>query len=270
MANLETGQAIQLWTGAAPGAVGDEDVDVPTITPFLPERANGAAMIVCPGGGYGHLAPHEGEPVASWLNTLGITSFVLKYRLGPRYRHPAPLQDVTRAVRFVRANAGTWKLKPDHIGVLGFSAGGHLASTIATQSQEGDADSDDPVQRATSRPDVTVLCYPVIAMQPPHAHKGCVTNLLGPDPADEQRQRMSSHLNASVSTPPAFIFHTADDAGVPVENALMYASALRAARVDFELHVYERGRHGVGLANDDPILRTWTDRCAEWLGRHGF
>jgi acetyl esterase/lipase len=270
MANIKVDDTIRLWDRLAPGAVGDDDADVPTLTLFRPERPSGCAMIVCPGGGYDHLAAHEGEPVARWLNTLGVTGFLLKYRHGPRYRHPAPLQDVSRAVRLLRSRADEWKLKADHIGVLGFSAGGHVASTVATHFDDGDRQSEDAVERASSRPDVSVLSYPVITLLPPFAHKGSPRNLLGEGATEEQLRSLSNELHVTPRTPPTFLFHTADDASVPVENCFMYASALRRANVSFELHVYEHGRHGVGLAGDDPILRTWTDRCAGWLARHGF
>ena len=259
-----------LYPHGAPGAVGRESGDVPTITPYAAKDPDGSSMLVFPGGGYGNLAPHEGGPVAQWLGTLGITAFVVHYRLGPRYRHPAMLHDAAYAVRTVRAMSREWKLDPSRIGVLGFSAGGHLAATISTQFDEGEASSSDPIAKVSSRPDVSVLCYPVITFSGPSAHLGSRKRLLGDDPTPELIDQMSAEKRVTAKTPPAFIFHTADDAGVPVENALMYAAALRTNKVPFELHVYEHGKHGVGLAKDDPILSTWTDRCAAWLATKKF
>ena len=174
---------IVLWPGGAPGAVGNEPVDIPTLTPYLPskEKASGAAIIVCPGGGYQHLADHEGRPVAEWLNSIGITAFVLKYRLGPRYHHPAPLQDAARAIRTVRARAAEWNLDTERLGILGFSAGGHLASTIGTHFDSGKGDALDPIERVSSRPNLMILIYPVITMNQ-QTHSGSKNNLLGPDP----------------------------------------------------------------------------------------
>src|ERR671939_697415 len=177
---------IILWPAGAPGAVGHEPADIPTLTPYFPskEKATGAAIIVCPGGGYSHLADHEGGPVAEWLNTLGITAFVLKYRIGPRYHHPAPLQDAARAIRTVRARAAEWAIDPERIAILGFSAGGHLASTAGTHFEAGKPDSPDPVERVSSRPDLMILIYPVITMRE-LTHGGSRKQLLGENPAPE-------------------------------------------------------------------------------------
>jgi acetyl esterase/lipase len=266
-------EPVPLWPQGAPGALGKEPADVPTITiyPAPNGPAGGApAIVVCPGGGYGGLAAHEAEPIAQWLNTLGVTGVVLKYRLGPRYQHPAPLDDARRALRTVRARAGEWKIDPKRVGILGFSAGGHLAATASTQFDAGDPAAADPVDRMSSRPDVSVLVYPVITMTDPHTHAGSRRNLLGGSPNTQQVEAMSAEKRVTKETPPAFIFHTADDQPVPVENAILYASALRKHGVPFELHVYETGRHGVGLATNDPILRTWPGRCADWLGKRSF
>lgn len=271
-AQPKAGEAVPLWPGGAPGALGGEPADVPTVTVFPAPDARGPApaIVVCPGGGYGGLAGHEAEPIARWLNTLGITGVVLKYRLGPRYHHPVMLQDARRAVRTVRANAATWNVDPKRVGILGFSAGGHLAATASTQFDAGDPNASDAVDRQSSRPDVSVLVYPVITMTDPHTHAGSRKNLLGERPTQEQVDAMSAEKRVTKETPPAFIFHTADDQAVPVENALVYATALRKHGVPFELHVYEHGRHGVGLAQDDPVLGTWPARCADWLARRGF
>ena len=262
---------IVLWPEGAPGALGKEPVDIPTLTPYLPlkEKATGAAVIVCPGGGYSHLANHEGEPVAEWLNSLGITAFVLKYRLGPRYHHPAPLQDAARAIRIVRARAGEWQLDANRIGILGFSAGGHLASSSGTHFDSGKPDAADPVERVSSRPDLMILIYPVITMKD-FTHAGSKRLLLGEGPSPELVTLLSNDEQVTKETPPAFLVHTADDAGVPVENSLRFAEAMRKAKVPVELHVYEHGPHGFGLGGKDPILSTWPARCAEWLGMHNF
>ena len=260
-----------LWPGGAPGSVGNEPGDIPTLTPYLPlkEKASGAAVIVCPGGGYGHLADHEGRPVAEWLNSIGITAFVLKYRLGPRYHHPAPLQDAARAIRTVRARAADWNLDPERVGVLGFSAGGHLASTIGTHFDSGKGDAPDPIERVSSRPNLMILIYPVITMKQ-QTLAGSKKNLLGPDPSPELVDLLSNEEHVTKETPPAFLIHTMTDVAVPVENSLMFVMALRKAGVPFEFHLYERGPHGFGLGVKDPILATWPGRCADWLQVHGF
>ncbi len=262
---------IVLWPEGAPGSIGKDPVDIPTLTPFLPlkEKATGAAVIVCPGGGYGHLADHEGGPVAEWLNSIGITAFVLKYRLGPRYHHPAPLQDAARAIRTIRAQAGEWKIDPDRIGILGFSAGGHLASTIATHFDSGKSDASDPIERASSRPSVAILIYPVITMRD-RTHAGSKKNLLGDNPSPELIALLSNEEQVTKETPPTFLVHTMTDTAVPAENSQMFVAALRKAGVPCELHLYERGPHGFGLGRGDPILSTWPARCADWLRLHGF
>lgn len=268
-----------LWPDGAPGAVGSKPSDVPDLTFFPAAKSDGSTIIVCPGGGYGTLAPHEADPVAQWLNTLGINAFVLRYRLGPRYRHPAMLHDATRAVRVVRFNARNNSLDPTRIGVLGFSAGGHLAATACTLFDDADAlakdakdanNAKDPIDRVSSRPDLGVLLYPVITFTEPAAHLGSRTNLIGENPTQAQIDELSLEKRVTKRTPPAFLFHTFDDAGVPVANSILYASALHAAGVAVELHCYEHGPHGVGLARDDTILGTWTTLCANWLAMHKF
>jgi acetyl esterase/lipase len=214
---------IVLWAGAgAPGAVGNEPVDIPTLTPYLPpkEKMSGAAIIVCPGGGYTHLADHEGRPVAEWLNSLGITAFVLKYRLGPRYHHPAPMQDAARAIRTVRARAAEWRLDPQRIGILGFSAGGHLASTAGTHFDSGKPDAQDAIERVSSRPNLMILIYPVITMRD-KTHAGSKKNLLGAEPTPELVTLLSNDEQVTKETPPAFLVHTMTDSAVPVENSLL-------------------------------------------------
>jgi acetyl esterase/lipase len=264
--------AIPLWPGGAPGARGDSAVDRPTITPFLPTApATGAAVVIFPGGGYQHLAvEHEGAHVARWLASLGVTAFVVRYRLGPRYRHPAMLHDARRAVRLVRARAAEWGVDTARVGVLGFSAGGHLASTAGTQFEAGARGSADAVERASSRPDLLVLVYPVITMDSAVTHAGSRRNLLGERPAPELARAMSSETRVTRETPPTFIVASTDDTAVPVENSLRFYQALRGAGVPAELHVFESGRHGFGLAPQDPVLARWLALCEAWLGRRGW
>jgi acetyl esterase/lipase len=263
---------IRLWDGDAPGAVGNAPFDIPTLTPFLVEKqkASGAAFIVCPGGGYQHLAPHEGAPVAQWLNTLGIQSFVLKYRLGPTYRNPIEMGDVQRAIRLIRANAAQWGIDPKRIGILGFSAGGHLASTAATHFDDGNVQVTDPVDRVSCRPDLTILIYPVISMSNVYVHSGSRTMLLGDHPDPELEKLMSSDLQVTPKTPPCFLVHGADDRTVPVENSLLFAMACHKNKVPFELHIFQHGPHGFGLGGTDRELKTWPGMAANWLEKNNF
>ena len=266
---------LPLWPNGAPGALGSADKDVPTLTPFFanPERATGAAMVICPGGGYGALAPHEGAHYAMWLNELGVAGFVLKYRLGSGgYRHPAMLNDVSRAIRLVRANAEAWNLDPARVGVMGSSAGGHLASTALTHFDGGNPQAADPLDRPSSRPDLGILCYPVITMGE-KTHSGSKRNLLGDTPAPELVRLLSNELQVTAQTPPTFLFHTVEDRGVVVENSLDFAAALAKHGVPFALHVYPKGPHGIGLGtrNWDPAARhPWTTQCALWLKEQRF
>jgi acetyl esterase/lipase len=270
--NAQTAAPIVLWENGAPNAIGKEPQDIPTLTPFLApkETATGAAVVVCPGGGYRNLSDvKEGSDVAKWLNSLGISAFVLKYRLGMRYQQPNQLLDAARALRTVRFRAKEWNLDTKRIGILGFSAGGHLASTLGTHFDAGRADSKDEVERVSSRPDLMILIYPVITMGE-FTHKGSKMNLLGEKPSEDLVKLYSNELQVTKETPPTFLVHTMTDATVPVENSLLFLSALRKAGVPFEFHLYEQGPHGFGLAPTNPILATWADRCADWLGLHGF
>ncbi len=261
-------EAVPLWPDGAPGALGKKDKDIPTLTQYSPDSSmwTGAAMVICPGGGYAHLAPHEGRDYALWLNKYGVTGFVLKYRLGSAgYRHPAMLQDAARAVRLVRARAGEWNVDPTRVGIMGSSAGGHVASTLLTHFGEGDPKAKDPVERESNRPDLGILCYAVITMGP-NAHKGSRENLLGKNPSPELVQFLSNDLQVTAKTPPCFIWHTDEDSTVKVENSLEFAAALRRAGVPFDLHIYQCGRHGMGLADGHP----WTKDCLVWLKEQGF
>jgi acetyl esterase/lipase len=264
-----------LWAGDVPDALGREEKDIPQLTPYWPteEKATGAAIIVCPGGGYNVLAPHEGEAYARWLNDLGVAAFVLKYRLiKDGYRVPTILKDAARAVRTVRANAAGWQLDPARIGIIGSSAGGHLSATLSTQFDAGEPDHDDLVERVSSRPDVTILCYAFILFDRtdnPERHE----RFLGPKPSPEQIRAFSPALNVTAKTPPCFIWQTVEDPGVKVENALVMAEALRQAGVPFDLHLYEKGRHGIGLGSKDydpAKLHPWAQACAFWLAERGF
>lgn len=274
-AQAQPANSFPLWPDGAPGALGKADKDIPTLTPFLadPAKATGAAIVICPGGGYGHLASHEGADYARFLNEHGIAGFVLKYRLGSDgYHHPAMLQDAARALRTVRARAGEWKLDPKRIGIMGSSAGGHLASTLLTHFDAGNPDAADPIERQSSRPDLGILCYAVISLGE-FGHGGSRNNLLGPSPSPELVRELSNELHVTKDTPPCFVWHTYEDRGVRVENSLQFAEALQRAGVPFDLHVYQKGQHGLGLGSRDwnPDKRhPWTRDCIFWLQAQGF
>lgn len=262
-----------LWPKGAPGAVGTEDSDKPTLTVFPPhpDKVNGTAVVICPGGGYGHLAKdHEGRQIADWYNQRGVTAFMLLYRIAPRYRHPAPLQDAQRAIRTVRARAKEWNVNPQRVGIMGFSAGGHLASTAGTKFDDGKPDADDPIERVSCRPDFLVLCYPVITLEAPYAHMGSRNNLLGKDQDAKLVESLCNDKQVTDKTPPTFLFHTDADKGVVPENSVLFYMALKKAKVPAELHIYEKGAHGVGLAAKDPILSTWSGRLNDWLDTRGL
>jgi acetyl esterase/lipase len=262
-----------LWPQGAPGAMGDGEADRPAlrIYPAPGGKTAATAVVVCPGGGYGHLAlDHEGSQIASWLNSLGVAAFVLRYRLGPKYHHPIELGDAQRALRFVRSRAGEFRVAPDRIGIWGFSAGGHLASTAGTHFDSGHPDAADPVDRVSCRPDFMILAYPVISFVTEYAHKGSYTNLLGTSPDPKLMENLSNERQITPQTPPTFLFHTNEDRGVPAENSVLFYLALRKAGVPAEIHIYERGNHGVGLASKDPVLSTWPARLADWLKTRGL
>ncbi|HTU18749.1 MAG TPA: alpha/beta hydrolase [Gemmataceae bacterium] len=261
-----------LWPKGAPGALGTEDRDKPSLTIYLPlaDKANGAAVVVCPGGGYGGLAVgHEGKEPAEWLNRQGIAAFVLRYRLGSRYHHPVPMQDAQRALRIVRSRAKEWNLDPKRIGIWGFSAGGHLASTIATHFDDGKPDADDPIERVSCRPDFAILCYPVITMRPPYTHGGSRRNLLGDKPDEALVESLCNDKQVTEKTPPTFLFHTNEDKAVPAENSILFYQALRKKKVPAELHIYEKGPHGVGLGAGRGAVSAWPEQLAGWLKTRG-
>lgn len=260
---------IKIWSSEVPGFKQEYDQPVPTLTPYLVEGlGTTAAMIVCPGGGYQRKAPHEGGLVAEWLQSLGISAFVLDYRVAP-YRHPQPLADARRGIQYLRAHAGELNIDPQRIGILGFSAGGHVAASAGVFPVDGQPDAVDPVARESSRPDCLVLCYPVISMERFY-HKGSVTNLLGENPTAELRSELSLDKQVTKIVPPTFLWHTADDAAVPVENSLFFAQALSKNQVDFEMHIFRHGRHGLGLALEQPEVAEWTQLCATWLAKINF
>jgi acetyl esterase/lipase len=259
-----------LWPAGAPGALGDEAKDIPTITAWLPDPAvaTGAAMVILPGGGYGGLADHEGSAYARWMVAHGIAGLVVKYRLGSGgYRHPIMLGDAARALRTARARAVEWKIDPARIGIMGSSAGGHLASTLLTHFDAGDAAAADVVDRLSSRPTLGVLCYPVITMGP-DTHQGSKRNLLGEQPDQALVELLSNESQVTKDTPPCFLWHTVADQAVKVENSLMFAAALRRAGVPFDLHLYQEGRHGLGLAEKEK--HPWTTDLAFWLKQQRF
>jgi len=261
-----------LWPNGAPGALGNEESDRPSVTVYLPET-NGAnsGVVVCPGGGYGMLAmDHEGRQIAEWLNARGVAAFILRYRLGPRYHHPIELGDAQRAVRFVRFHAADYGVASDRIGIWGFSAGGHLASTVGTHFDKGNGGAADPIERVSSRPDFMILAYPVISFTTPYTHRGSLRNLLGDNPDPKLAASLSNETQVTAETSPTFLFHTSTDSGVPAENSVLFYLALRKAGVPAEMHIYERGPHGVGLAQSDPILATWPSRLADWMKLHAW
>jgi len=270
---LQEPQTILLWPGGAPGATGADDRDKPALTVYMPANTTGpmTAVIIAPGGSYARLSMNnEGRAPANYFNSLGVAAFVLRYRLGPHYHHPIELGDAQRAIRMVRARAPEWHIAADRIGIMGFSAGGHLASSVSTHFDEGTPDAADPIDRASSRPDFAVLAYPVISLVEPWAHQGSKTNLLGDNPEPALARTLSSETQVTARTPPAFIYHTTADATVPVENAVAYYLALRKASVPAELHVFRNGAHGSGLAQTDPALAEWPRLLANWLRVSGF
>jgi acetyl esterase/lipase len=271
---IANAQTIKLWENGAPDNKGNEPKDIPTLTVYTPEtgKSNGSAIVICPGGAYTHLASHEGEDYAKFLNMYGITAFVLKYRLGKDgYHHPAMWNDVSRAIRYIRYNAKNYNILPNHIGVMGSSAGGHLASTVITHNDTGFAFSDDPIQKMSSRPDLGILCYPVISMDS-ITHSGSRENLLGKNPSKEMIDFLSSEKQVTKNTPPCFIWHTFEDNAVSVENSLNFAKALKEKGVPFDLHIYQKGRHGIGLGDKAPFNNThpWTKDLIFWLKEQGW
>jgi acetyl esterase/lipase len=275
--------AVMLWPEGVPGAIKGGGPEVlldgrvsnvlqPSLTPYPapPGRASRTAVIVCPGGGYNRLAiDKEGRATAEWLNSIGVSAFVLKYRL-KEYGHPAPLRDVLRAVRLLRSDAARWGIAPDRIGVLGFSAGGHLAASAGTLFDEADGRTGAALDATSARPDFLVLVYPVIRLTGPNAHTGSGQSLLGANATPAMLERYSLDSRVTKDTPPSFLVHGGTDTTVPPENSVVFYLALRRAGVPAELHLYQEGAHGVGLEPNHGPISDWPKRCAEWLAARGL
>jgi len=259
-----------IWPDGAPGAVGNNAADKPSISIHLPPsgKANGTAVVICPGGGYGALMmSYEGHDIARWLNSQGITGIVLKYRVSP-YRHPAPLQDSQRAIRIVRARAEKLGIDPTRIGIMGFSAGGHLAATVGTHFDVGDPKATDPVDRMSCRPDFLVLVYPVISMGP-KGHAGSTANLLGKAPSAALIDLLSNEKQVTDKTPPTFLAHAKTDQMVPSENSALFAAACKSHNVPFEYFELERGAHGLGCGKGAEWA-AWQTKCSDWFQARGL
>jgi acetyl esterase/lipase len=266
---------VPLWPQGAPGALGAATpADTPRITAFpapqIPGHATHTAILILPGGSYSHLAiDHEGLQVAKWLNSLGVSAFILEYRLGPTYHHPIELNDAKRGLRWVRSHAAEYGFDPNRVGIWGFSAGGHLASTVGTQFDSGDLSATDPIDRVSSRPDFMILTYPVIGPIGP-ASIGSFDNLLGKSADPKLVEALTNDRNVTPQTPTTFLVAADDDKAVFPENSINFYLALRKAGVPAELHIYKNGGHGFGLAPLDPVLSSWTGRLADWLRSNGF
>jgi acetyl esterase/lipase len=260
-----------LWPQGAPQAMGEKDSDRPGLWIYpAGEKPNGAAVIICPGGGYAvHATDHEGVQPARYFNSIGVTAFVLRYRLAP-YRHPVPLLDAQRAIRYVRHHAEKFQIDPNRIGIMGFSAGGHLTSTAVTHFDSGLAAADDPIDRLSCRPNFGILGYPVVSFIAEYSHRGSARNLLGENASDEQLRNLSNELLVTQETPPVFLFHTSEDTGVPPEHSLAFYAACHKVGVPAELHIYQQGPHGVGLAFEHPALQNWIDAAGTWLRQNAL
>ncbi len=266
-----------LWPSVPPGSTASDEGDVPElILTRVESDSPTAAIVILPGGGYGgHAMDHEGYQFAEWFHSLGVTSAICTYRLrgkgnqGKGYGHPIPMQDAQRAIQTLRARAAEWNIDPDRIGAIGFSAGGHLCSTISTHFADVDSSSEDPVAAVSSRPDFSILCYPVIAFDKPYTHKGSQRNLIGENPDRKLVELLSNERQVSEHTPPTFLFHTAEDKAVPPENSVQYFLACQKNGVPAELHVFPKGRHGLGLAKDQAGASQWPALCEDWLRRLG-
>lgn len=276
-----TGNIVPLWDGDPPGSetVSDKqpeicenqrvrNVHTPTLTVCLPEKskATGAGVVICPGGGYWLLAfDHEGTQIAQWLNSFGVAAFILKYRHTP-YKHPVPLQDAQRALRMVRHRAKKWNVDPQRLGIMGFSAGGHLASTAGTHFDSGTAASDDPIERQSCRPDFMILVYPVISFTKDYTHRGSMHNLIGRSPDKKLIRDLSNELQVTGKTPPSFLVHATDDRAVPPQNSISFYLALKKANVPAEMHIYLKGGHGFGMLKGRcAAAENWPARCEIWL-----
>ena len=267
------GTTMLLWPGGAPGAKGDAEIDKPTLTVYLPSGgdATKTGVVIAPGGGYVHLAmAKEGSDYAWWLNARGVAAFVLKYRLGPKYHYPVELEDAQRAIRMVRAHAAEYGIDPGRVGMWGSSAGGHLTATAGTHFDEGNPGAADVVERQGSRPDFMILAYPVITLEEPDLHRGSKLYLLGENPDAKLVESLSDERQVTKETPPAFLFATTDDKTVPVMNSVMFYAALVKAGVPAEMHLFQHGAHGAGLAAANPDLSVWPDLLAKWMRERGY
>jgi acetyl esterase/lipase len=273
------GKTIPLWDGPAPGAAGTGEADTPNLTMYkLPGNAIHAAVIIAPGGSYAHLSmTYEGRDVAVWMNGVGVTAFVLKYRLTP-YHYPIELEDAQRAIRLVRTRAAEFGIDPNRLGMMGFSAGGHLASTAGTHFDWGNPNATDPIDRASSRPDFLILGYPVISFQASvlgstdvlKANGSSGRNLLGDNPDPKLLDDLSNETQVTAQTPPTFIYHSTSDQTVPVASSVAFYLALHKAGVPAELHTFERGAHGGGLALGDPARGIWPTLLLNWMRGRGI
>lgn len=264
---------IPLWATGTPGKKADDPKDWPALTPYLLPKDQGVhpIVVVCPGGGYGVLAmDHEGHQIAKWLNGIGVSAVILEYRHAPLYQHPIPMMDAMRAIRLVRASAGEWNIDPERIGIIGFSAGGHLVSTVGTHFDLGNPVASDPIDKISSRPNFMILIYPVITFHNDFTHQGTRKNLLGDSPDPALIEYYSNETQISPSTPPAFLVHSSSDKAVPVENSINFFRGLRWAGVPAEMHIFPNGEHGYGLATDDPNIGLWPKHCENWMRQQGF
>ena len=263
----EPTKTVLLWEAGAPGKLGDEAKDKPQAILYLLEGATPSPLLViCPGGGYGGLAmDHEGHQIAKWANGLGMSALICDYRHRNKgYGHPCPLEDAQRAIRLARHSAADWKIDAKRVGIIGFSAGGHLASTVLTHFDHP-SPVDDAIGREDARPDFGILCYPVIGFDKPYTHRGSQVNLLGEKAAPELIASLSNETQVTSKTPPTFLFHTEEDTAVPPENSLTFYASLVAKKVPSEIHVFPKGRHGIGLGKGVPGAEQWPGLCKVWL-----
>ena len=275
VAEIQSNKSIEpLWPNGAPGARGNDDGDKPTLTICLPDKktATGTAVVICPGGGYDHLSmDREGQQIADWLNSIGVAGFILKYRQrGVGYGHPAPLQDAQRAVRIVRSKAKQWNIDPERLGIMGFSAGGHLASSDGTHFQNNYYDAKDAIDKVSCRPDFMILLYPVITMEDTYTHSRSKKNLLGDNPDEKLVENLSNEKQVTDKTPPTFIVHSNEDKAVPAENSVFFYLALRKAGVPTEMHIYQNGSHGSAIEKKYGVISTWPERCTDWMKVRGL
>jgi acetyl esterase/lipase len=271
-AAAEQAKTVPLWPDGAPGAVGKEDADKPTLTVFLPPegKANGTAIVLVPGGGYLYVSfEKEGRQAGEWLAERGITAFALNYRHFPKYRYPAPIDDGKRAMRLVRSKAKDYGIDPKKIGLWGWSAGGHLSSTVATHADEGDSKATDPIEQASCRPDFLILCYPVITMNLGDTNLVTRRALLGPNPDDKLVEYLSNEKHVTDKMPPTFLLHGNRDPLVPKENSEMFYKALQKVKVPAELHILDKASHGFGLGQNDPSTKDWPNTLEVWLKERG-